>query len=114
MNFANLQLEGLIMAIASINHVLVRKGVLTVEEINQALEKAQANMVDVSRPELSNANRDSINFPLRMLQVTNQCPPEVDVPTFAEVARIVGAMKPHHAEAYLDAGATGQPSPDQL
>lgn len=115
MNVANLQLEGLIMAIASINHVLVRKGVLTVEEIDKALEKAQANMVDVSRlHELSNANRDSINFPLRMLQVTNQCPPEVDVPTFAEVARMVGAMKPPHAEAYVEAGATGQPSPDRF
>ncbi len=28
MNVANLQLEGLLMAIASINHVLVRKGLL--------------------------------------------------------------------------------------
>jgi hypothetical protein len=95
MNVANLQLEGLIMAIASINHVLVRKGVLSVEEIDRALRKAQENMVDETRAEeLSPANRDAINFPLRALQVTNQCPPEADVPTFAEVARMVGEMKP--------------------
>ena len=95
MNTATLQLEGLVMAIASINHVLVRKGVLTVEEIDRALMKAQANMVDVSRAdELTNADRDAINFPLRMLQLTNQCAPEADVPTFAEVARMVGGMKP--------------------
>ena len=29
MNVANLQLEGLLMAVASINHLLVQKGVLT-------------------------------------------------------------------------------------
>ena len=42
MNVANLQLEGLIMAIASINQVLVRKGILTAEEIDTALLQAQA------------------------------------------------------------------------
>lgn len=95
MNTANLQLEGLIMAVASINHVLVRKGVLTTEEIDGALVKAQANMVDRSRAaELTNAGRDAVNFPIRMLQVTNQCAPEADVPTFADVARMVGEMKP--------------------
>lgn len=100
MNTANLQLEGLIMAIAAINHTLVRKGILSVEEIDAALTKAQANMVDATRvAELSNANRDAINFPLRMLQLTNQCAPEADVPTFVEMARMVHDMKPGHPEA---------------
>ena len=103
MKTAKLHLEGLIMAIASINHV--RKGVLTIEEIDDALLKAQANMVDAGRAdELTDADRDAINFPLRMLQITNQCAPEADVPTFAEVARMVGEMKPSQKPAnQLDA-----------
>ncbi|MCO6052287.1 hypothetical protein NGM99_21085 [Mesorhizobium sp. RP14(2022)] len=95
MNTANLQLEGLIMAIASINHVLVRKGLVSVEEIDVALLKAQANMADASRnDELSGADHDSINLPLRMLQLANQCAPEADVPTFSEMSRMVDEMKP--------------------
>lgn len=96
-NTANLQLEGLIMAMAAINHTLVRKGLLTVEEVDTALVKAQENMVDASRDaELTGANKDSINFPLRMLQLTNQCAPEADIPTFGELARMVSEMKPEH------------------
>jgi hypothetical protein len=95
MNVANLQLEGLIMAIASINQVLVRRGILTAEEIDTALRQAQATMVDERRAdELSHSNRDSINFPLRALQVVNRCPPETGMPSFAAVARMVGEMKP--------------------
>ena len=97
MNVANLQLEGLLMAVAAINHVLVRKGILTVEEIDIALKKAQANMIDDARvDDLSTSNRDAINFPIRALQITNQCAPEADVPSFAELARLVGAMKPQY------------------
>ena len=40
MNVANLQLEGLLMAIAWINNVLVRKGMLSVQEIDEALAVA--------------------------------------------------------------------------
>ena len=37
MNTANLQLEGLLMAIAAVNQSLVAKGVLATEEIDHAL-----------------------------------------------------------------------------
>jgi uncharacterized MAPEG superfamily protein len=37
MNVANLQLEGLLMAISSINHLLVQKGLLAADEIDTAL-----------------------------------------------------------------------------
>jgi hypothetical protein len=37
MNTANLQLEGLIMAMAGMNQMLVAKGVLTNEEIDRSL-----------------------------------------------------------------------------
>lgn len=42
MNVANLQLEGLCLAIAAINHALVEKGILSQLEIDEALRKAEA------------------------------------------------------------------------
>jgi hypothetical protein len=94
MNVANLQLEGLLMAIASINHVLVRKGVLSIEEIDTALRKAEASCTGEERSEeMSPANRDAVNFPIRLLQLANQCQPEADIPSFSELARMIGQVK---------------------
>jgi hypothetical protein len=94
MNVANLQLEGLLMAIASINHLLVRNGLLSNEEIDTALRKAEASGTNEERSEeLSSANRDAINFPIRLLQLANQCQPEADIPPFSELARMVGQIK---------------------
>ena len=45
MHVANLQLEGLLMAVASINNVLVRKGLLSVQEIDDALAKAESGLM---------------------------------------------------------------------
>jgi len=93
-NVANLQLEGLLMAIATINHILVRKGVLSAEEIDIALRKAEASETAEERsPELSSSHRDAINFPIRLLQLANQCQPEADIPSFSALARMVGQMK---------------------
>ena len=44
MKVANLQLQGLLMAIASINNVLVQKGILSIDEIDTALHKAETNL----------------------------------------------------------------------
>lgn len=94
MNGANLQLEGLIMAIASINHVLVYKGVLSAQEIEIALRKAEASGTAEERSEgMSPANRDAINFPIRLLQLANRCQPEADIPPFSQLAQMVGQLK---------------------
>lgn len=93
MNAANLQLEGLLMAIASINHVLVRKGVLTVQEIEIALRKAEAIEIGAGSDEMSPANRDAIDFPIRLLMLANRCQPEADIPSFATLAQMVGQLK---------------------
>ncbi|SFP35365.1 hypothetical protein SAMN03159463_04065 [Mesorhizobium sp. NFR06] len=94
MNVANLQLEGLLMAVAAINHVLVKKGVLSVEEIDIALRKAEACETGEERSEaISPSNRDAINFPIRLLELANQCQPEADMPSFSKLARMVGQMK---------------------
>ncbi|WP_269930527.1 hypothetical protein [Aminobacter sp. HY435] len=94
MNVANLQLEGLLMAIASINHVLVRKGVLSAEEIDIALRKAEASETAEERSGgMSSSSRDAVIFPIRLLQLANQCQPEADIPSFSALARMVGQIK---------------------
>lgn len=94
MNVANLQLEGLLMAIASINHALVRKGVLSAQEIEIALRKAEAIETGTERSEkMSPANRDAVNFPIRLLQLANRCQPEADIPPFTDLAQMVGQLK---------------------
>ncbi|ESY70096.1 hypothetical protein NKJ90_10995 [Mesorhizobium sp. M0051] len=94
MNVANLQLEGLLMAVASINRLLVQKGVLTAEEIDLALRKTEACETSQERSEaMSASSRDAINFPLRLLELANQCQPEVDMPSFSKLARMVGKIK---------------------
>jgi hypothetical protein len=94
MNVANLQLEGLLMALASINHVLVRNGIVTKEELDTALRKAEEGETSQDRSEeLSLSSRDAINFPIRILQLANQCQPEADLPSFATLAKMVGQVK---------------------
>jgi hypothetical protein len=94
MNVANLQLEGLLMAIASINQVLVRKGLLSVEDIDIALRKAEASETSEERSGgMSASSRDAVNFPIRLLELANQCQPETDMPSFSKLARMVGQIK---------------------
>ena len=95
MHVANLQLEGLLMAVAAINSALVRKGVLTVEEFDVALRTAEATMTaeDRSNEELSPSNRDAVCFPLRLLQLANQGQSEGATQSFSELARAVGRLK---------------------
>ena len=67
MNTANLQLEGLYLAIASINDLLVAKGMVKADELDLALRRAEANATAEERmeEEMSPANRDAICFPIR-------------------------------------------------
>lgn len=49
MNAANLQLEGLMMAVAAINNALVHRGMLSVDDIDVALRKAEASVTSDER-----------------------------------------------------------------
>ncbi|MDH6230686.1 hypothetical protein M2281_001258 [Mesorhizobium soli] len=96
MNTANLQLEGLYLAIASINDVLVKKGILSVEEIDKALRRAEANATadDHIIDDMSPANRDAVCFPIRLLQLANGGSLSTgDLPSFSELARMVAQTK---------------------
>ena len=98
MNTANLQLEGLYLAVAAINNLLVRKGVLTREEIDLALRTAEATAVGDDRlvEEFRPANRDAVAFPLRLLQLANHSAGTDGTVSFSELARMVGETKPQY------------------
>ena len=95
MNVANLQLEGMMMALASINNLLVHKGLLSIDDVDTALRKAQASVRGDERTyeDMSPANRDAICFPLRLLQIANSAQGEADIPSFSELAKMVGQTK---------------------
>lgn len=95
MNVANLQLEGLVMAMAFVNHALVRQGLLSIEEVDLALAKAEAAMTGEERAieQLRPSNRDAVCFPIRMLRLANRSADEADLCSFSELARMVGQTK---------------------
>jgi len=95
MNTANLQLEGLLMAIAGLNQMLVAKGVATVDEIDKCLARSEQTVLGDDRvvEDLSPANRDAIAFPVRLLRLANNMSDGAGTPSFAELARMVGETK---------------------
>jgi len=94
MNTANLQLEGLYLAIAAVNKALVANGVLTQKEIDTALRTAEETaMGDCHLEELSLSNREAVAFPARLLALANSGAPETEVPSFSELAKMIGETR---------------------
>lgn len=95
MNTANLQIEGLLMAIAGLNQMLVAKGVVTVEEVDISLARTEQTVLGDDRvvEDLSPANRDAIAFPIRLLRLANNMTDGAGNLSFSELARIVGETK---------------------
>ncbi|PRD40656.1 hypothetical protein C5748_25665 [Phyllobacterium phragmitis] len=94
MNTANLQLEGLCLAVASVNRLLVAKGILSQSEIDTALRKAESAIVGDERitEQLSPANRDAVCFPIRLLQLANSAGADTTW-SFSHLAKLVGETK---------------------
>lgn len=69
MNTANLQLEGLLVALTQLIGALQRKGLLSHEEIAQALADAEATArAHADRGgQLREANQNAVLFPIRYL-----------------------------------------------
>jgi hypothetical protein len=97
MNTANLQLEGLLLALSSLVDVLKRKGLLTQQEIEEALDRAEANaLADARRPpDFRGANVDAACFPIRFLRLAAARGAD-QPPTFTEIATSVGRTKSNH------------------
>lgn len=96
MKVSNLQLQGLLMAVASINDLLVRKGVLDTNEIDVALREAEASLTGEERlfEDMSPSNRDAVCFPIRFLQAANNSRGD----SFSTRARWVGTTKQSSTE----------------
>jgi hypothetical protein len=95
MNTANLQLEGVYAAMTALMTALRDKGLLSVDEIDQALAKAESGLVaDARRPAgVSAANVEAICFPLRYLRLANRAAAEEPAPAFSALAARVGQNK---------------------
>ncbi|NYT32785.1 hypothetical protein [Rhizobium sp. WYCCWR 11128] len=92
MNTANLQLKGLIMAMASICDAIVEKELLTSQELNAALSKAKKAIEEDDDHELSDANRAAILFPIRVLQLAEEAGRRGERLTFSDYAKLVGKL----------------------
>jgi triphosphoribosyl-dephospho-CoA synthetase len=88
-NTANLQLEGLIMAVAAMNRLLAEKGLVTHEEIGRALSEAEAGFED-KHAGLSDSNRKGMVFPIRVLTLANRAAASGEGFDFSTYARMVG------------------------
>lgn len=99
MNTANLQLEGLYLVIATLNEMLVSKGLASRDEIHQALRLAEETAVgDYQVEDMSPANRDAVAFPARILQLALRGSDDGQVQPFSELAKLVGQTKEPYAD----------------
>lgn len=96
MNVANLQIEGLLMACASVHQLLVEKGLVSAAEIDEALRKAEARITSDDRfqeQDIPLASRDAMCFPIRLLLLANSRDSSLAAAGFSELAKNVGLTK---------------------
>jgi hypothetical protein len=98
MNSANLQLEGLYLAIAAMHETLVRTGVVSRQDVDDAMREAEQTAIndDRSVESLRPAERDALAFPARLLRIANATASDGDALSFSALARRVGTAKPAH------------------
>jgi hypothetical protein len=94
MNPANLQLQGVLLAVYALLDGIKTKGVMNQEEIDDALATAEANALsDADRvASISGASLDAILFPIRFLRKANSVSRQPE--TFSTLAQLVGETKP--------------------
>ncbi|WP_274425853.1 hypothetical protein [Chelativorans sp. YIM 93263] len=95
MNTANLQMEGMLMAMAALCQLMRRKGLADAEEIEAALAEAETTLAnDRLRPEeISHANVEAALFPLRFLREANRREVPGSATAFTEIATTVGRAR---------------------
>lgn len=111
MNTANLQLEGLLLALSALCMTLKQKGILSDTEIVDALRAAEAAAKargDTS--DLRNANIDAIHFPIRFLRRAVESGP--DALDFCGIAARVGSSRQNARTSAETASAAPATSPD--
>jgi hypothetical protein len=97
MNTANLQLDGLCMALASIIELLKEKGAVSQREVDVALARVEQSAIEGKEDDLSLANIGAITFPIRLLRLANSTSFEGHPLPFKELTRRVGEAKDQRA-----------------
>jgi hypothetical protein len=92
LNTANLQLEGMVMALASLCETLADRGVLEHKEIGAALERARSAVEQDDTHQLSEANQAAVLFPIHLLSLANQAHQRGQRFTFSDYAALVGKL----------------------
>jgi hypothetical protein len=91
MNTANLELEGLYVAIAAVNQLLVQKGLVTQAELQGTLDRAHGvAKAAAAERELSGSNREAICFPIRFLMLACDRADRGEPVDFHSVTRDIG------------------------
>ncbi|MFG1184168.1 hypothetical protein [Xanthobacter aminoxidans] len=96
MNTANLQLEGVLLALSRLLETMRNKGLLTSGEIETALAEAEdACRRDAACRTISPGQAEGVLFPIRFLRAaTNR--QEGPSPTFTDIATSIGEDKDRH------------------
>lgn len=90
MNTANLQLEGLLLAVSRVLETLREKGVLVQQEIEAALQEAdEAAARDAAGRNITPAQGAAMRFPIRFLLTATNLK-DGPAPTFSELATMIG------------------------
>lgn len=92
MNTANLQLQGLYIVVASLSSALVRKGVLSREELDSTLRAAEESALSFRANGLPPSNREAVAFPARLLRMANNGEGDGELQGFSELAKLVGEL----------------------
>jgi hypothetical protein len=92
MNTANLQLEGLYMAVAALTELIKDKGLASTDEVDVVLARAEQAAL-AGKEALSPANAEAVSFPIRLLRLANRTSFTGQPLPFSELARQVGQAK---------------------
>lgn len=93
MNTANLQLEGLYMAVAALVELLKEKGLADQKDIDTALARAERAVFEGKENDLSASNLGAIGFPIRLLRLANSTSAAGHSLSFNELTRRIGEAK---------------------
>ena len=94
MNTANLQLEGLYVAVTALAEALREKGLLSGAELASTFDRAEAVAWQAAaEKDISASNIGAIVFPIRYLKVAIEASGQGKHLPFHEVARLVGEAK---------------------
>lgn len=93
MNTANLQLEGLLLAVSRLLEAMRRKGLITEQEITSALAEAEdAARRDAVGRTISPSQAEGVLFPIRYLRAATNLS-DGPAATFSQTTTFIGETK---------------------